>query len=186
MKKTPLRAKNYWNKKPVSKKIKKTQRAKKIELRKQIIAQYELTNIRCSRWGTAKKPTRTDILKGMLWTVFSQYIRQRDEGICISCGERKTYSELQAGHFAPAGGNDLELCFSEFNVNGECAQCNADFKGNGWHLILMRVNMITKYGIDVLLEIERLQGMKRSFKWDEIEYVQRIKYYSEKLKEMKV
>jgi hypothetical protein len=151
-----------------------------MELKKLIIETYKLPQLDCSRWGGAKKPSRTDILKGMLWFVFSKYIRQRDQGRCISCGNQKTYEELQAGHFAPAGGNDLELCFDEKNVNGECYTCNADF--DGWHLIPMRRNLIAKYGLAAVENIEKLRGYKRCIKWEEKDYVNKILYYHNKLR----
>lgn len=159
---------------------KPTARAKKMQFKKLIIEQYGLPSIECSRYGTAKKPTRSDILKGMLWTVFSRYIRQRDAGVCISCGMKKAYEELQAGHFAPAGGNDIELCFDEKNVNGECATCNAAF--DGWHLVPMRRNLVMKYGEAVVLDIERRKDQKKAIKWDEAVYVQKILYYHNQLK----
>lgn len=162
-------------------KPKKTQRAKKMELKRLIIEQYGLPSIKCSRWGTAKSPSRKDILKGMLWTVFGQYIRQRDAGVCISCNMYKMYEELQAGHFAPVGGNDIELCFDEQNVNGECSTCNADF--DGWHLVPMRRNLVRKYGEEAVLAIEKRREQKRVIIWDEAVYVEKIFYYYQKLKQ---
>lgn len=166
MKRTPLRRVSP---------NKKSSRAQKMQLKKDVIEQYQLPNIECKRWGTAKKPSRTDILRGMLWTVFSMYIRLRDAGTCISCGRTKTFLELQAGHFVPVGGNDVELCFDEKNVNGECAACNADF--DGWHLIPMRKNLVAKYGEDEVCELENRKAQKRAIKWEEKEYVDRIKHY---------
>jgi hypothetical protein len=166
MKRTPLR-------KISPRKPKKTPRSKKMALKKEILAQYNLPSIPCSRYGLGKAPTRQDILKGMLWHEFSIFIRNRDK-LCIACLLEKI---LQAGHFAPAGGNDLELLFSEVNVNGECETCNADFQGNGWHLIEMRKNMIKKYGKEKVEEIETLKSQKRIIKWEESTYVEKIKYY---------
>ena len=162
---------------------KRSSRAKKQALKKLIIEQYGLPMLPCSRYGTGKAPTRTDILKGMLWHIFSLFIRLRDKDKpCIACGLIK--ENKQAGHFAPAGGNDLELCFSETNVNGECPECNADFNGGGWHLIQMRPNLIAKYGEETVLEIERLKGMKRSIKWEEFVYVEGIKHYYEEVQKL--
>lgn len=176
---TPLKSGGRINRSPL--KPKKTQRAKKMELKRTIIEQYGLPSLDCSRWGKAKAPTRQDILKGMLWTVFARYIRQRDAGHCISCGFPKMYEELQAGHFAPVGGNDIELCFDEQNVNGECATCNADF--DGWHLVPMRRNLVLKYGEEAVLKIEQRKNAKRAIKWDEAVYVEKIFYYYQKLKQ---
>lgn len=180
--KTPLIAKTWMKTKSSKPKPKKTARMKKMEMKKLIIQQWELPNLPCSRYGEAKSFTRHELFKGMLWHVFSRYIRLRDAGKCISCGQYKTYSELQAGHFAAAGGSDIELCFDEKNVNGECSTCNADF--DGWHLVPMKTNLIAKYGMNAVEQIEQIKGMKRSIKWEEEEFVQRIHHYYAKVKEM--
>lgn len=157
-------------------KPKKSARAKKMELKRTIIEQYSLPMLPCSRYGLGKAPTRTDILKGMLWHIFSKFIRLRDKKLpCISCGTM--CDELQAGHYAPVGGNDISLCFDEQNVNGECPTCNADFEGGGWHLVGMRKNLIAKYGLEVIETIDVRKSQKLAVKWDEQIYVDKIKYY---------
>lgn len=158
------------------KKPTKTKRAKKMALKKSICEQYDLPTIPCSRWGTAKAPTRTDILRGMLWTVFSKYIRERDvQKPCITCGLPLSLGDIQAGHYAPVGGSPLSLWFAEDNVNGEHSACNADF--HGWHLVPMRKNMILRYGEERVEEIDQIASSKEPVKWDEMEYVELIKKY---------
>ncbi len=169
---------DYEKKVKAIKKVKKTQRAKKMALRKEIIKQYNLPNILCSRYGEGKNPTRTDILKGILWGVFAKWIRTRDIGVCISCGKFKTYEELQAGHFIPAGGNDVTLCFDEKNVNGECEGCNAF---DSFHLVPMRKNLIKKYGIELVESLEERKDKKLAIKLDESWYVEKILYYHRNL-----
>lgn len=167
----------------LKRKPKKSPRAKKMELKREIIEQYGLPMLPCSRYGMGKAPTRQDVLKGMLWHIFSLFIRLRDRDLpCIACGLMK--ENKQAGHFAPAGGNDLELCFDEKNVNGECSECNADFGGDGWHLIQMRRNLLGKYGGGVVIGIETLKSQKRAVKWEEYIYVEKIKYYFNKVNEL--
>ena len=117
------------------------------------------------------------------YSTSNHFIRLRDKDKpCIACGLIK--ENKQAGHFAPAGGNDLELCFSETNVNGECPECNADFNGGGWHLIQMRPNLIAKYGEETVLEIEKFKGMKRSISWEEFVYVEEIKHYYDEVQKL--
>ena len=157
---------------------KKTKRQKKMAMKRELIEQYELPNLECKSWGTTKGATRTDILRGMLWNVFSKFIRQRDKGKCISCGKIKTYEQLQAGHYIPVGGSSVDFWFSEVNVNGECEPCNA---WDSFHLIPMRSNLIKKYGRQIVESIERKKQQMLSVKWEESEYVQRIKVYYEKL-----
>lgn len=164
---------------PFKKKLpKKTNRAKKMEMKRSLIEQYELPQLDCKRWGTKKGATRTDLLRGMLWNVFSRFIRERDAGKCIACNAQKTYEELQAGHYAPVGGSSVILWFDEQNVNGECEPCNAWDK---FHLVPMRKNLISKYGLAIVENIDKVQATQKSYKWEEIEYVQRIKYYLDKL-----
>ena len=149
--------------------------------KKLLIEQYELPQLDCKRWGTNKGFTRTELLRGMLWNVFSKYIRHRDEGKCISCGEWKNFADLQAGHFAPVGGTSVDLWFDEKNVNGECSTCNADFEG--WHLVPMRKNLVNKYSETIVQEIEKKKQQKLSVKWEERQYVDLIKYYYAKVQE---
>lgn len=173
MRRTPLARKS-------SRKPTKTNRARKMMIKREMILQYDLPNVECRRWGTGKGATRTDILRGILWNIFSRYIRQRDEGICISCNHPKIFEELQAGHYAPVGDTSVELWFDEKNVNGECNYCNAF---DLFHLVPMRVNLTKKYGDSAVIEIERIKAMKSTVKWEESDYVQRIHYYQDKLKQ---
>lgn len=167
-----------------AKKPKKSKRSIKMALKRLICEQYGLPSLPCKRWGEGKSPTRYDILKGMLWHIFSLYIRLRDKDEpCISCGLMK--EGKQAGHFAPAGGNDLELCFSEDNVNGECAECNGDFRGTGWHLIQMRPNLIRKIGEEKVLQIERQESQRRVIKWEEQVLADKIKFYYKEVEKLK-
>ena len=163
--------------------MKRTPRQRKMALKKELIETYDLPQLDCQRWGTTKGATRTDILRGMLWNVFSKCIRHRDveknEGKCISCGHVFTFRELQAGHFAPVGGTSVDLWFSENNVNGECEKCNAF---DSFHLVPMRANLILRYGLQIVENIERIKQKKLSVKWEEMEYVRRIKIYYNRLK----
>lgn len=168
----PLKIRKLLNK--VSKnKVKKSARAKKMGLKREIIEQYGLPMLPCSRYGKGKAPTRQDILKGMLWHVFSLFIRTRDKDkACIACSNH--HDSKQAGHYAPIGSNDLELAFSEVNVNGECPDCNGF---DTFHLVPMRKNLINRYGKDAIEQIDILKGQKRAIKWEESKYVEKIKYY---------
>ena len=155
-------------------KPKKTARVKKMEAKKKLCEQYDLPNIPCGRWGVAKTFSRQDLLKGMLWTVFSKYIRTRDKDKpCITCG--LIVEAKQAGHYLPVGGNNLNLCFFESNVNGECPTCNADF--NGWHLVPMRKNMVKRYGEQLVDELDKQAGTMTTVKWEESRFVNKIKDY---------
>jgi len=125
-------------------------------------------------------------IKGKFWTIFSQYIRKRDYkkyGTCITCGQKKDYSELQAGHYAPAGNCGFALLFSENNVHGECAYDNGF---NSGHLIQYRRGLVLRYGQKFVVRLEdqyndsRYKG-KTTKEWSKKEYQDKIEEYKIKL-----
>jgi len=173
-KRVKLRSKPLKPKKTV-KSVTKTKRAKKMDFKRKLCEQYELPIIPCSRWGTAKAPTRTDLLRGMLWTVFSKYVRLRDaEKNCITC-DKPLAGDIQAGHYVPVGDSSVSMWFREDNVHGEHANCNANW--NDWHLVPMRKNMVRIYGEEHITEMDSYAGRKDNDKWDEQDYVDLIKKY---------
>ncbi len=128
--------------------------------------------------------------KGRLWKVFAEFIRLRDSinhGTCITCGQRKTYEELQAGHFAPAGNCGFALLFDERNVHGECSYDNAF---NSGHLIHYKTNLARRYGESFVSQLEeryndsRYRG-KTTKEWSKKEYEAKIIEYKEKIKVLK-
>lgn len=135
-----------------------------------------------SRYAQGKGvPTENEILKGILWGVFSIYIRLRDRGECISCGLYKKYEELQAGHYVAAGGSSNDLIFDERNVNGECKQCNG-FSAD--HLIPMRQNLIRKWGKETIEDIEKKRKHLGKH-WYYVDFVEKITYYHAQIKKLK-
>lgn len=60
--------------------------------------------------------------------VFSEYIRKRDKGVCYTCGTKRPWKEMQAGHFVSRSHNSLR--FSEINVRCQDAACNIFKYGN--------------------------------------------------------
>ena len=107
--------------------------------------------------------------------VFNAYIRQRDSQdgyfTCISCGQVKDTSQLNAGHFAPVKGGSA-LRFDEFNVNGECISCNGF---DEFHLIGYRRNLINKIGEGAVLYLE--QNAKLVKRWSRTELNEIIEKY---------
>ena len=108
-------------------------------------------------------------------TVFHKWIRQRDsldEAFrCISCNELKPISQMQAGHYLPAGNNGV-IRLNEHNVNGQCIECNINLNGNQDNY---RVGLIAKIGLDNV-EVLEFQA-KHSFKWDRAELEEIIERY---------
>ena len=125
-----------------------------------------------------KKSSRQN-LKKRFWKVFSEYIRRRDNGVCISCGKKERWQDCDAGHYIPKTAG-LAIYFDEKNVNAQCTYCNRFMHGN---LASYAVALRRKYGPDIL---EELEYKKRQFiKIQEHEYLEFIKIYKRKIDEMR-
>jgi hypothetical protein len=85
-----------------------------------------------------KKPTKKrkkstiKVLDELLWNIVSQYIRRRDAdefGMCkcITCGARKHWKDMQAGHWLSR--SLLAVKFLEQNINAQCYRCNIHLSG---------------------------------------------------------
>lgn len=117
-------------------------------------------------------------LKKKLWKVFSEYIRQRDKGICISCGKKDDWKNTDAGHYIPKTAG-LSIYFDERNVNCQCTYCNRFMHGN---LSRYAIALRRKYGENILEELDEMRVKTR--KIDVVEYTNLIAYYKEKIKEL--
>ena len=111
-------------------------------------------------------------LKKNLWTVFSQYIRTRDNFTCFTCGRKGEGSGIHAGHFITKSTGGLALYFNEENVNAQCYNCNINLSGNIW-----------VYGKKLGEEkVEELYKLKQeSWKWSVTDYENKIVEYKNKL-----
>jgi hypothetical protein len=107
--------------------------------------------------------------------VFNAYIRQRDSQdgyfTCISCGQVKDTSVMDAGHYVPVKGSSA-LRFDEYNVNGECKSCNGF---DQFHLIGYRRNLIDKVGERKVMELEHQHRLIK--KWTRTELNEIIETY---------
>ena len=107
--------------------------------------------------------------------IFNAYIRQRDSQdgyfTCISCGQTKDTSQMDCGHFAPIKGGSA-LRFDEYNCNGECKRCNGF---DEFHLIGYRRGIIDKYGLEILIYLER--NARTVKKWSRTELNEIIETY---------
>ena len=71
--------------------------------------------------------------KEKAWNVFSRYIRRKyadDNGYvaCVTCGVKKHYKEMQAGHYVDSRNNSV--LFNEELVYPQCVGCNMFKHGN--------------------------------------------------------
>lgn len=106
--------------------------------------------------GARKKKVRRvkiSTLKRKAWVEFSIFIRTKgaDENgfnTCVTCGERKPWKELQAGHFI-RGRLNANL-FDERGVWPQCYSCNVGAQGN---VVLYYKVMLAKFGQDTIDEL---------------------------------
>lgn len=122
-------------------------------------------------------------LKKKLWGIFSEYIRLRDSDqdgncVCVTCGLRTYWKNLQAGHFI--SGRNNGVLFDERNVHGQCKVCNLWKHGN---LEEYYPFMMKKYGNEIIESIKenKRNPPKLTVGW----YEQSITYYEDKVLKLK-
>lgn len=118
-------------------------------------------------------------IKGKAWTMFSKYIRARDQGVCITCGRPVKGSGYHAGHFIPVGvtGSNNRLAWDEDNVYGQCMQCNV-WRG-GWGEKFTEV-LIKRNGKKFVEDLRARRHKVDPIKdWQEV-----LDYYKDKLKKL--
>lgn len=125
-----------------------------------------------------KKKNHAKSLKQKLWRIFSEYVRTRDKGTCITCGRYATGSGYHAGHFIPSAVGGLALRYDERNVHGQCYHCNINL--GGWGERYAEV-LEGRFGREYVDELRRLQHTT-VFDFD---YEAKIKEFEEKTKKLK-
>jgi hypothetical protein len=123
---------------------------------KEIIKKYKTKKHGVSWWKTK------------CWTLFSEIVRdqgcERGYGNCVTCGKRKHFSELQAGHFIQGRHNSILFDFR--GCHPQCFHCNIGLKGN---VLNYYDYMKAKYGMKVINELRRLDKQTKQFKVYELE-----------------
>lgn len=81
-----------------------------------------------------RKKNSVSKMKQKAWSTFSLWVRLSAADYdgyvrCITCGVKKHYKEMQAGHFIPGRLN--AVLFSEEGVHPQCYGCNIG-KGGNW------------------------------------------------------
>jgi len=82
---------------------------------------------------TIKKPKLKSIssLKKTLWKLVSDYIRERDNYLCRTCGRHGAGSQIHAGHFIPNASGGALLRYHPENIYAQCYHCNINLGGDG-------------------------------------------------------
>jgi hypothetical protein len=102
-------------------------------------------------------------LHAKAWKIFSQYIRQRDKGICFTCGTKKPWKEMHAGHFKHG-----RLDFDEMNVHCQCIYCNTYLHGN---LGEYGIKLVKKYGLKKVQDLILRANTHLGYSIEELESV---------------
>tara|TARA_R110001606_G_scaffold398055_1_gene576200 strand:- start:8963 stop:9568 length:606 start_codon:yes stop_codon:yes gene_type:complete len=114
--------------------------------------------------------------------VCHKYIRLRDENKpCISC-QMPYQTNHQAGHFYKAELFSL-VRFNEFNINGQCEQCNLRREGNESEY---RINLPNRIGLENFKELNKIASFEKrtNHKWDRQNLIEIRNYYKKKIKEL--
>ena len=130
-----------------------------------------------------KQRASLESLKKSVANTCHLYIRLRDANKpCISCGIPYK-KDFDAGHFYSAG-KFSNLKYNEYNINGQCIQCNR--MNEGMHESY-RLYLVEKIGHEELDELDRLASeyMKTDFKWNREELLELRNYYKEKIMQLK-
>lgn len=106
-------------------------------------------------------------------TVFSLYIRTRDNFTCFTCGRKGDRNNIDNGHYIPRGACRLALYFHEDNCHAQCTYCNHTLEGN-------RHVYREKLGEDKHNELYMLNRTS-SLKYTKHDYAHLIEVYKKKL-----
>jgi hypothetical protein len=118
---------------------------------------------------------KTKLLKSKAWSVFSKWIRERDNYTCFTCGKHETGRGMHAGHYVSRRHNST--LFDERNVNAQCAYCNLYLAGN---IPVYALKLKDKYGDDILEELVRLsREIKQYTEKDYEEIITKYKDYGQ-------
>ena len=102
-----------------------------------------------------KQPLRT--LKLKAWRIMSDYVRQRDKGVCYTCGDRRDWKKQEAGHFFHRKKYPASY-FDPRNIHAQCVRCNHFLSGN---LAVYAKRLIEQYGAGIIEECTKREISKR-------------------------
>jgi len=111
-----------------------------------------------------KKLKSISKLKKEADAVFSKFIRQRDKGICETCGVKKEEKYQQCGHYIPR--SHMNTRYDEENCNCQCFRCNIKLKGN---MDEYAIRLKSKYGTGILERLHKRKQIIRQFKRKDFE-----------------
>lgn len=131
-----------------------------------------------------KKKVSISKLKKKAWALCSQYIRikyadRNGYDTCYTCGTRKMWKAMQAGH--GIGGRNNAVLFMEEVIRPQCAGCN--IWGRGKYSIFAE-KLIGEYGAKKYAHLVFMSNKPNPLKV--VDYEAFIDIYKRKLKELGV
>lgn len=126
------------------------------------------------------KGSRYTGIKGVLWTIFSRYIRKRDfilyNGRCVSCSTTVSDWKLaDPGHYVSVSRGNFRNIFSEKGVNLQCKKCNNP-KWTPDASIPYALELDRRYGPGTAEQI-RIESEGYAGSYSELEYMREIERF---------
>ena len=119
-----------------------------------------------------KKPKTRSYYVKRLDSIFSQYIRLRDDGLgCVTCGVIKPWKKMQACHYYSRG--RMPTRWDETNVFSGCYRCNVLLKGNYTEYALA---MVGKFGVEYVEKLKHKSLSSEKIPTSKLKEM--IEYYS--------
>lgn len=117
----------------------------------------------------ARKKGARSLLVAKLDRYFSKYIRSKDADHagfveCYTCGKRKQWREVDAGHFQTRA--KYSTRWDEQNVKPQCKSCNMS---NGGHQYLFAKHLDRQYGEGTADEVVMRGNQIRKFTDEELQ-----------------
>ena len=130
-----------------------------------------------------RKSKNNSAYKKRLWKLVSEYVRRKNADSsgyvkCISCGVKKHWKELDAGHYLPKSKGNC-IMWEIKNIHPQCTYCNRYMHGNQNPYALALIDI---YGQDILKELE--WKAHQTCPMNELTYLKLIEEYQNKLEKL--
>lgn len=111
-----------------------------------------------------KRQESVSSLKKRLDAVFSLWIRNRDRGVCYTCGVQKPIKQMQNGHYISRSHSNTR--YDELNCHCQCVACNVFKHGN---MDAYAFNLMEEFGGGILQELNKRKQVIKQFTKNELQ-----------------
>ena len=119
-----------------------------------------------ARTDNSKYPKKVAKFKKWTWKHFSDYVRERDNWTCFTCGKYDKSPAMHGGHFISRV--RAATLFDEINVHAQCYGCNIGKKGNAGEYAY---RIIQKYGQEAFDDLVERSRQTHKFTHEELESI---------------